>query len=132
MRLFSIVLILVLIGAIVAPMYIEGPNGRPLMAPDKLIYRWQDEFGVWQFGEDAPAGVDAEQMHVDPEASMTLMGDEWNMADDEPTQPGAQPPQFTISSPLDVYKSAPQLIEAAKRVASQMSERTEQLDASLR
>ena len=144
MRLFSIILVLVLVGAVLAPMYIKGPNGQPIMtaddwvpekpaalAPDKPVYKWRDEFGVWQFGENPPEGVDAVPTSIDPDSSMTVMGDEWNVEDlvNEPKR--AKPPtaDFTMSSPMDVYQNAPKLIEAAKQAANQMSKHTQELDA---
>ncbi len=58
MKLFYLLITLVLIAAVGAPFFLEGPTGQPLMRVDQVIddtvpsmptrvYRWQDRHGVW-------------------------------------------------------------------------------------
>ena len=78
-------ILLALGGAMVAPMYIKGPNGKPLMTLDDWIpkdaiavldattesagevvsgsgkqtfYKWKDADGVWQMTQNPPSGLD--------------------------------------------------------------------------
>lgn len=92
---FKIIFVLLIISCI-APLFIEGPDGKPLMtveefkakiaqvaglvpgveekqillpAPEK-VYKWQDAEGNWQFG-DAPPDADAQEVEVSAVNSMS-------------------------------------------------------------
>ena len=72
---FVVMLILLVGGLVIAPMYVKGPTGDPIMTaedwvpdpvkdvaeavkPTNQAYRWKDAEGVWQFSDTKPAGVD--------------------------------------------------------------------------
>ena len=86
MRFAYFIITLTLIAALVAPFYIKGPSGAPLMTWDKMVedntpevlvnreaYRWQDEDGRWHFS-DAP-GDQGERFEI--EHNMTTMESKW-------------------------------------------------------
>ena len=86
MRPFYVILVLALIAALGAPFFMEGPTGQPLMTVDDFVddnvprpptqvYRWQDEHGVWQFGESPAEGTDAEP--VDVSQNLTPFEAQW-------------------------------------------------------
>lgn len=78
---FIKLMILIVILACVAPFFIKGPTGEPLMTledwiPDEMpevrstpeetvVYKWKDENGVWQFTNEPVEGLDVEQMVLD-------------------------------------------------------------------
>jgi len=91
MRTFSIVLTLVLVAAVIVPMYLKDPSGKPIMSADDWIpetpepikaqapmYKWQDADGVWQFGEAPPDDATAELIELDTDR-ITRLGDDWNV-----------------------------------------------------
>lgn len=72
---FIVMLILLVGGLVIAPMFVKGPTGDPIMTaedwvpdpvrdvaeavkPANQAYRWKDAEGVWQFSDAKPAGVD--------------------------------------------------------------------------
>lgn len=72
---FIIMLIVLVGGLVIAPMYVKGPTGEPIMTaedwvpepvkdvadavqPANVAYRWKDAEGVWQFSDTKPDGVD--------------------------------------------------------------------------
>ncbi len=79
MRLVYLIIGLALIGAMVLPFFMTGPDGLPLMTMDKFIddntpevldtptevYRWKDADGVWQFGDTPPETVNAETVEIE-------------------------------------------------------------------
>lgn len=89
------------------------------------VYRWEDQYGIWQFGEAPPEGVDAEAMEV--QSSITPLGADWVV--EVPEQDDADPmPSAVPGNPLEVYAQAPELIDRAKQVAAQMEARNQELD----
>lgn len=80
MRLLYFIFVFALIAAVVAPFYLKGPDGMPLMTVDKFVddntpealvtptevYRWQDADGVWQFGDEPPATAGAQAVEIRP------------------------------------------------------------------
>ena len=76
MRFAYFVITLTLIGALVAPFYLKGPSGAPLMSWDRVVedntpqvlvdreaYRWQDDTGQWHFS-DQPLQEQAERFEI--------------------------------------------------------------------
>ena len=78
---FVVMLILLVGGLVIAPMYVKGPTGDPIMTaedwvpdpvkdvaeavkPANLAYRWKDAEGVWQFSATKPAGVDDQDVQT--------------------------------------------------------------------
>ena len=120
----------ILVGAVVAPYFMKGRDGQPLMDAKELIpklptapvtvYRWKDEFGVWQFGEEPPAGADAEPMVVDSEANSTRLEAGWQVTPLTPDK--TTPKAMDLTNPL---KNLQQPIESAK-AAAKLYEQTAQ------
>ena len=69
MKLFSKLMLLILVAGIAGLFFIKKPNGSPwldwrdfipsqvtqaLKKPDPTLYRWQDEKGNWQYGDTPP------------------------------------------------------------------------------
>lgn len=78
------IIFLVLAAAIIAPMFIKGPDGEPIMTisdwiPEKPdtsalssssnttqeFYRYQDEHGNWQYTDRPPEDANVETVEVD-------------------------------------------------------------------
>ena len=72
---FVVMLILLVGGLVIAPMYVKGPTGDPIMTAEDWVpdpvkdvaeavkpaaqaYRWKDAEGVWQFSDTKPAGFE--------------------------------------------------------------------------
>jgi len=78
-------MILLLLAAGVAPFFLKGPDGQPLMqmsdikfsklklpwfgdksnSADTTLHRWQDANGEWHYSDQAPEHA-SEQVHIDP------------------------------------------------------------------
>ena len=143
MKLFYAMMVLMLLGALALPFFMKGPGGEPIMTVEKMVgesvtqlvpteptqmYRWQDEHGVWQFGERAPEEVVAAMLSVDG-ARTNSMGSEWNLSE-VVSQAGARDPvDFKMPNSLtDAYRAAPELMGATKRAAQAMNGRQEEMD----
>ena len=141
MRLFYFLIMLVLIGAVALPFYMKGPTGQPLMTVDDFVddsvpslptpvYRWQDEHGVWQFGESPPEGVAAEPVNVSPnytefEAQWEA---EWQARHPDEASPGtgiSMPGSGSMPGLGDVYDGA--ALEKAEAAAQLLEERMDDL-----
>ncbi len=78
---FILMLILLVGGLVVAPMFVKGPTGDPIMTaedwvPDQVkdvteavkpvnqAYRWKDADGVWQFSDTRPVGIDDQDLQI--------------------------------------------------------------------
>jgi len=78
------IIFIALAAAIIAPMFIKGPDGEPIMTisdwiPEKPdtsaisgssntpqeFYRYQDEQGNWQYTDRPPEGANVETVEVD-------------------------------------------------------------------
>lgn len=141
MRFFYLLLTLILMAGLIGPFFLKGPTGQPLITVDDVIedtplerpptpvYRWRDASGTWQFGEAPPDGVDAELMTVDT-SRVTPLGSEWNVRDQAPSST-PPPGQFDFDSPLDAYRKAPDILDAAQKAADAMSERTRRAEEAL-
>ena len=139
MKLFSILCILALLGALLAPFFLTV-NGKPMLsldevlddaAPDTLdtpatVYRWQDEQGQWHFGEAAPEDRRAEQISV--EERITALDDGWHV---KPLTGDGEKPALGIAAPgIAGYVSAgQQLMDNAATQVDALNERTAQLEA---
>lgn len=83
------IIFVLFLGAIIAPMFIKGPDGEPIMSisdwiPEKpdvsslssssegqaAFYRYQDAEGNWQYTDRPPEGVNAELVEVNTNANV--------------------------------------------------------------
>lgn len=81
----AVLVALLLVAAVLAaPFFAFGPDGGPLLTPGHLlaprlavervrerlgarqtvVYKWRDASGAWVYGEEPPAGVEAETVTV--------------------------------------------------------------------
>ena len=137
MRTYNLViLVLFLVAALIAPFFLRGPDGQPLMTLDDFIevpspsvsinppqvYRWQDEHGVWQFGDDPPAGVEAQEIEI--RDKITRVKADWIeqleavQAAGKPTGSGTA--TGDMPSLVDIYSG--EALEQAKHAAELMGE----------
>ena len=138
MKLFATLCIIALLGALCAPFFISV-NGKPMLTLDKVIddatpdglstptnvYRWQDEHGRWQFGEQPPRSVPAERVSVDDR--ITRMDDGWHVkpltaVGDEPAL-GLQVPGVT-----GYVQGGQQLMDKAAAEVEKLNERANQME----
>lgn len=133
----------VLAAAIIAPMFIKGPDGEPIMSlsdwiPEKpdvsaiapgssepqQFYRYQDADGNWQYTDRPPEGVQVETVAVDTNVnrmdSVEIKPRETKEAS-RPTAPG-------VAGYVENLKNAKQDAEAVQQL---MDDRNEQLKDAL-
>lgn len=146
MKMFYGMMVLMLLGALALPFFMKGPNGEPIMTVDKFVgdsvtsivpskptemFRWQDEHGVWQFGERPPEATAAARLSVDSSRTNS-MGSEWDMTEVVSQAGDADPVNFKMPNSLsDAYKAAPELMGATQRAAKAMNSRTSEMDELL-
>lgn len=135
-------MILLLLAALIAPFFIKGPTGEPIMTvsdfvpetPEILVsnstevYRWQDEHGNWQFGDDKnkPAQQAAEQVVIEENITRieTNWSDELNKIHPESAETASGGNgNFSL---MDAYKGT--AMQQAKEAAGLMEERNKVLD----
>ncbi|MEM7218118.1 MAG: DUF4124 domain-containing protein [Pseudomonadota bacterium] len=144
MRLFYLLLTIALIAALAAPFVLKAPNGQPLMrvedvlddstagrvsAAPTTVYRWQDASGIWQYGSAPPAGTAAQPVQIDTSATLRL-GAEWDVTDLVAPAADTTPAGGAFAlpdNPLDLYRSAPELLEASRDAGAAMQARNEEL-----
>lgn len=134
-------MILVLAGAAVAPYFIKGPDGQPLMSLPKMdsqlsteetrqtFFKWQDAKGQWHFGDEVPEGAVGVPVSVDTAAnilqSVKVPVKEEQVASKRKVEAA---PQTIPGLPMTVNPAEiPKLIEDAQNVQSLVDERSKQL-----
>lgn len=139
MKPFFLLLGVVVLGALAAPFFLTI-NGQPLMTVDEAledatpdilqpttqVYRWQDEQGVWQFGEQPPASVSG-AMAVEIEDKITGLGREWHGGGRRKA-----PSQTPLPTPgVAGLLQGKEVMDAARTQAGNINKRTEHIDAAL-
>lgn len=106
MKIMIKLLLLALVGVLVAPMFIKGPDGEPIVtlqdvvptassesayvspssSSSKLttVYKWQDENGQWHFSDNQAQGQNHETVKYNPKANIIQ-----SLAKKEEPKPGA-------------------------------------------
>ncbi len=141
MRLFYLILALALIAAVVAPFYMKGPTGQPLMrvsdviddslpAQETTVYRWQDAEGIWQYGDTPPEHVDAEPVEVSPNITpiKTDWAAEWaaRHPEEQAVDNGTMAPgTATVGDIGDIYDG--KAMQKAEHAAELMEQRIHEL-----
>jgi len=147
------IMIAVVILACVAPFFIKGPNGEPLMTLDKLmngsssssatasaaskreapqpttVYKWQDENGVWHFSDREEDAEVAGAEKVELTGDINLMP-----AFKEPPKPStvqAQAPA-TQSTPIPSIGAGLDTLNQAKELQSSIDSRKEEIDKAIK
>jgi hypothetical protein len=136
-------MVLVLIAAMAAPYFMKGKNGEPLMSfgidenmdilsteqTRQQYAKWQDENGVWHFGDDIPEGVHTEVVNVDTAAnvirSVKLAKKEAANDSKKPGQPSA--PSLPLPMTVDPGKVS-EIMDDATNVQNLLDERAAQLE----
>ena len=101
--------------------FIEVPSPSVSINPPQ-VYRWQDEHGVWQFGDDPPAGVEAQEIEI--RDKITRVKADWIeqleavQAAGKPTGSGTA--TGDMPSLVDIYSG--EALEQAKHAAELMGE----------
>jgi hypothetical protein len=92
MKIMIKLMLLALVGAVVAPMFIKGPDGKPIFTLQDLIsspaesayvsprterstkittvYKWQDEDGQWHFADNQSQGHNHQQLKYNSNANV--------------------------------------------------------------
>lgn len=134
--------ILLLVAALVAPFFIPGPDGRPVLTLDKLglgkmpdmasmpgsasgsgsvtLYRYQDEQGNWHFTDEAPQSGDFEQVEV--RDANTLESARL------PAAPNAAPAAPPVMPGIPLPGNTARLLEQAEAVQEQLDQRASDMD----
>ena len=97
-----------------------------ILQPSTEIYRWQDEHGVWQFGEQPPDGAGAAQQ-VQIEDKITSLGREWHGGSRRPSAPSTPTPTPGVAGLLQ----GKEVMDAARTQAGNINQRTEHINAAL-
>ncbi|MBV1907061.1 MAG: hypothetical protein KUG75_13380 [Pseudomonadales bacterium] len=129
MRIFLKFIVLALIVATAAPFFLKGPDGKPIMSSDDFIpttvipanidpnrigngdtiYKWKDEYGIWQFGEEPPEDFKAASVVLNDDA-ITPLESGWEGEQLEASNTAAP---ITVS-PLSAYTQSKEMLDAAK------------------
>jgi len=95
MKIMIKLMLLALVGLLVAPLIIKGPDGKPLMTVQDLdlnlpsvspasaykdpsyrssglttVYKWQDEHGQWHFSDNQSQGSNHQTLKYNPKANI--------------------------------------------------------------
>ena len=147
MKLFSFLMVAMLVGAFALLFFLKGPDGKPIVTVDQMIddtvadivpakpvtmYRWQNEHGIWEFGESPPDQTVAAKLSIE-NSRTTTMGSEWNVTPVlNESRGGSDAVDFQMPNSLsDAYRAAPELMGAAKRAATVLNDRQAGMDEQL-
>jgi len=136
------IIFIALAAAIIAPMFIKGPDGEPIMTisdwiPEKPdtsaisgssntpqeFYRYQDEQGNWQYTDRPPEGANVETVEVDISSNVI---DSVEIQPKEATAARTSAPG--VAGYVDNLKNAKQDAEAVQQL---MDDREGQLQEAL-
>lgn len=153
MRTIIKLLMLLLVAAGIAPFFITGKDGRPLLSLSRLsapslpevslptwkkstegdsasapvtVYRWRDDGGTWQFSNSRPPpGIVYETVSVDPNANLLSAPVTTPPRNPSGAQPGEQPSTGGgLPLPLTVSPDKiGRLMDQARSVEAQAKER---------
>lgn len=155
MKLFSRLMLLVIIAALIGPFFIKGPDGAPLwrwqdiqatlkkqwhrlggnieasIPGDKsvTVYRWRDADGQWQFGSEVPPGIEADTLNIDPNTNVISLP-ALPTPEPEPQAPAAAaaaPEPARGVGPLPDPEATRKLIEDARSLQDKVDQRDQLL-----
>ena len=140
------IILVAILAAVIAPMFIKGPDGEPIMSlsdwlPSRDIdmpsvssgssgsapeyYRYQDASGNWQFTDQPPAGVAYELVEVDTNANV-IQGTP--LPSESPQSPSSEPAPGVAG----YVENMQNVMQDAEDVQLLMDDRNSQLEAQLR
>lgn len=136
-------MLVILVVAMAAPYFIKGRDGKPLMAfgPEQPVdilssdktrqqyMKWQDENGLWHFGDEVPEGVVAQVVSVDTAANVIRSV---KLPEKEPEEKAKADKESTTGIPLPMTvqpEQLSQMMDDAANVQQLMNDRTKQLDS---
>ncbi|MEM8984411.1 MAG: DUF4124 domain-containing protein [Pseudomonadota bacterium] len=108
--------------------------GVDSLSDDVEIYRWQDENGQWHFSEQAPAGIAAETMTIDPDTNMISLPalPEPVVAEEAADDGDGATIQTTPPEGIPSAEDTRQLIEDVRNLQNVVNERDQKIrDADL-
>lgn len=151
MKLMVKFILLAVIAAIVAPFFIHGPNGQTLLkfsdfipstdslmesvspADSPKLYKWKNEKGQWQFGDNPPADAQATVMQVTtPVNSMKTIELPKGFSDSKPDNNTKRfDPLDSNASPLSTapLQKVPEMLETIDGFQQSLDDRKKALDA---
>jgi hypothetical protein len=135
-------MLLILVAAVAAPYFIKGRDGKPLMEFGKesldilstektrqQYQKWQDENGVWHFGDDIPEGVQAEVVNVDTAANIIRSVKIAREEEEERDTPAKiSTPSLPIPMTVDPTEIS-EMMDNANDIQKLMDDRASQLEA---
>jgi len=154
MKIMIKLLLLALVGAVVAPMLIKGPDGRPLLSwkdffsvsnptatldkptgkvsPSGLttVYKWQDEEGQWHFS-DKPMGTgEHETLKYNPNANIIQSLKKPEEDSNAVVTPIAKAPETPSGPSLTTVplSEVPELMDQAKQYQQLIDQRNQTLE----
>lgn len=152
MKLFTKFLMLGIVAAVAGPFFIKKPDGTPLLnwrdfipdnpvqsvkesirpsAPTKM-YKWQDAKGQWQFGDQPPEGVAAQEMQVKTQINSmkTIELPEGFGEDPKPKEKSTFNPTQSPATPLSTapISEVPEMLDQIKDYQQTLDDRKKTLD----
>ena len=153
MKLMIKLLLLGLVGAIVAPMLIKGPDGRPLMSWQDFfsssdsgsasvssssplsspgvttVYKWKDAEGQWHFSDKVIEGENHETLKYNPNANIIQSLAKKEEESEIEVQPVAALKESSGPSLTTVpLTEVPELMDQAKQYQSLIDQRNKSLE----
>jgi hypothetical protein len=151
MKILVKLLLLALVAALAAPFFIKGPNGQPLINFKDLIagnaaisgftpktetklYRWKNEKGELQFGDNPPNGSQAEQMqvttHINSMKTIELPDGFNEQTEEQSSATSRFNPLDGGASPLSTapLEKVPEMLEQIEDYQQKLDDRSEMLD----
>ncbi|GAA3944312.1 DUF4124 domain-containing protein [Litoribacillus peritrichatus] len=152
MKLMIKLLLLGLVGAIVAPMLIKGPDGRPLMSWQDFfsssdsgaasvsslpqsssgvttVYKWKDAEGQWHFSDKAIEGENHETLKYNPNANIIQSLAKKEEESEIEVKPVAALKETSGPSLTTVpLTEVPELMDQAKQYQSLIDQRNKSLE----
>ena len=146
----KLVIVLVILAALIAPMFIKGPDGKPLMSLDDwkvdvpgdvgellpdgaaepagpettTVYKWQDENGQWHFSNTPQDMANAETMELSSDINIM---DAVAIPEDEP----AKPQQTGVGAQAGVMTASPEQVKEMMETVTNLQETVDQRKADM-
>ena len=152
MKIMIKLLVLALVGAIVAPMILKGPDGRPLMSwedffsvPDSTVglskpiskssdlttvYKWQDEEGQWHFSDKPMGKGEHETLKYNPNANIIQSLKKPEEESNAVVTPKLKTPEISSGPSLTTVPltEVPELMDQAKQYQQLIDQRNQTLE----
>ncbi|MEO1035514.1 MAG: DUF4124 domain-containing protein [Pseudomonadota bacterium] len=107
-----------------------GDAGIDAVSDDVQVFRWQDEDGQWHFSQEAPEGVTAEAMIIDPDTNMISLP---ALPEPPPPEPASESAgdaptiQTEVPDGMPDIEETKQLIEDVRNLQDVVNDRERQI-----